>query len=133
MSQTEKLFTIDLNNIEKYKNVLVTRNEWDEYIGRSFAKIENCNKHRINRTITQLSETEKRIALNSRQLAALAIEGLNPHHSGVYGWQNQTTNLWNIINYGSEVLKIERGIDAATVLQVTDDYTQEVVKTFLIN
>lgn len=130
MSNTVQLFETQLKRIEEINKIDITRSQWHEYLGRKFSKIENTNAHRLARTISNLSKEEKDIAVTSRQLASIAVESMHPNHSEMFGWKNDHTTLWNVVNWGSEVLKMERGVDAATVLEVTDRWTQDVINAF---
>jgi hypothetical protein len=109
--------------IAELKNTPVKRSDFERFMGQQFAKIEVANAFRVNRKISEITSEQKKLTINSRQLAKIAVEAYKPSHK-VYDWTNDTTSKWNIVNYGTEHLKFERGSEFLNILTNNRDYVK---------
>lgn len=130
MNTTAKNFEKANNQIEKWKSTLVSKSDFHEFLGKTYTKIQVENHFRVQRRINELTTEEKNAPLNGQQLAKIAVEAAKPSHE-VYNWERDETNLWSVVNYGTEVLKFKHGSDIATVLNANRDWVDLVNGYFL--
>jgi hypothetical protein len=119
MAETEAKFQEEQTLIEELKNQPVTKSEFFGMIGDCFTKIQWVNHNRVQRTISNIKDKE--LAVNGLQLGRIAVEAYAPSYP-VYNWDGDVTTRWNIVNYGTEVLKFERGSDMVTVLRANSNW-----------
>lgn len=132
MDHTEEHFEQDLAMIERCKQVQIHRYDWFAFLGEMTTQIETANEYRNQKRLDELSDEEKSLAVNSRQLADICVEARQPRHE-VYAWQNDSTTLWNVINYGTEVIKVEQGTDSLKFFEQTKNWTELVLQKFPIH
>ncbi len=122
MATTMETLETDLALIQSMEQQTVTKSQWQSFLGFQFTKIERANHYRVSRAISALSEEEKSLAVNGRQLARIAVEATQPSHE-IYNWNDDVTaSLWAITNWGTERLKFEQGSDSLTVLRSNRDW-----------
>lgn len=98
-------FEIDLANVERLKNIEITKNKWYKFIGRLMEQIHYVNHARENHFIASLPKELKNLPLTQNQLSGILVESVKPAHT-VYNWlENETTSAWNVVNWGTEMLK----------------------------
>lgn len=120
MQEMERQFEEDFQKIETLKAITISQAEFHRFLGKMFSLIENVNHHRVQRTIKQL-KGNKSLPITGRQLGQIAVEAYQPRHD-IYRWKNDQTTLWNLINYGTEILKFHRGSDSASVLRANSNW-----------
>jgi hypothetical protein len=119
MDETESKFQEEQALIDELKNQPVTKSEFNSLIGDTFSKIQWVNHNRVQRTISNVKDKE--LAVNGLQLGRIAVEAYAPSYP-VYNWDGDVTTRWNIVNYGTEVLKFEKGSDMVTVLRANSNW-----------
>lgn len=107
----------------------VARAQFEQFVGQQYIHIERFNHHKVSRNMDSLPDSHKKITLNGSQLSRIVLEADKPSHD-VYRWQHEATNVWNIINYGTEEIKVERGTDFANVLGFNSGWVQLVKAHF---
>jgi len=136
MEETAAHFAAELAMVEQLSVRTIDRGAFQSFMGQLFVKIEYANQMRAQRKIEQLTADEKYLPVTSRQLAAIAVESVHPNHPEVFGWRadvTDVTDVWNLINWGSEVLKAQKGADMATMLRNTAQWTGAVIANFMPN
>lgn len=131
MADTAAFFEQQLREIQLLQSVTISKTDFSAFMGKMFTKIEYANAARVERRIANLSEKEKFLPVNSRQLAAIAVESVSPKHPEVFGWQNDCADLWQVANWGSETLKAQHGCDMATLLQTNANWVGVLKQEFL--
>ncbi len=118
LAKTTENFEIQMAEIEELKTKFISEKEFLAFMGKLHQQIEFVNNTRLkgNGQIRNLSKAEKDLAVNSRQLAKVAIEAKKPSHEE-YSWQNGYNSLWSVVNFGTEHLKASIGSDMATLLE----------------
>jgi hypothetical protein len=125
----KEVFNTNARWIERAKTAFVKETDFIRFLGYEFRRIEVVNAARVNREIEEMSLSEKTLVVNSRELAKIAIQSSKP--DAPYGWnEDQTTSVWNIINFGTGVLKPNRGSNMETILDANCKWTQAVLKAF---
>jgi hypothetical protein len=125
LPNTVQNFELDMQHIEYLKEQQVHLGAFNRFVGELFSKIEYINHHRIARTIRNIEDDMKRLPINGRQLSQIVVEAQQPAHR-VYDWQNDTTTAWNIVNYGTEILKFKHGSDVNTLLETNSNWIETV-------
>lgn len=97
--------------IEEFKQMHISKKEFLAFMGDQHRIIEYANFSRVNGRASVLAKVETDLAINSGQLAKIAIE--IPSHPE-YEWKNDYTNLWNVVNCGTEQLKADSITDVAS-------------------
>jgi hypothetical protein len=128
LPNTNYNFDKDMAMIEDMKTQTVARHDFTRFIGDLFTRIEFINHHRVNRSISQIDDKLKKLPINGRQLGQIVVEAQQPAHR-VYDWQNDTTTAWNIVNFGTEILKFQHGSDSNTLLEANSNWI-EAIKNF---
>ena len=123
MEDMDKQFEEEQKQIAVWKEHFITRDEYFRFMGMQFNKIQVVNHHRVQRRIEELEDKE--LAVNGVQLGRIAVEANNPSYED-YKWDEENTSLWNVINWGTEVLKFQNGSDSATVLEANRNWIQAV-------
>ncbi len=127
MSRYEKNFDDDLKIIESLKKQEVSRTQWHQFVGELYCTIHPVNSHRLNRTLHLVPESRKDLPITATELGRIIVEADSPSHE-VYRWDGDITNKWNLINWGTEMLKIERGSSDKSVLRTNSRWTQMVLE-----
>jgi hypothetical protein len=125
LPNTVQNFEIDMAAIEDLKAQTVHRPDFNRFIGELFTRIEFINHHRVNRSISQIDDKLKKLPINGRQLGQIVIEAQAPAHE-VYNWQNDSTTAWNVVNFGTEILKMQHGSDVNTLLENNANWIETV-------
>ncbi len=115
-SKTLENFESDYLKIEELTEKQISHKEFLSFMGDQHQMIEYANHARLNGRIKTLDAVSKDLPVNSRQLARIAVESAHPTHPE-YQWVNDSTNLWKVINFGTQQIKAERGTDVATLLE----------------
>ncbi len=126
MELTHAQFEKDLLMVEALKKEEVADNQFFSFLGRAFQKIEQVNYFRVQRRIAELTEDEKFLVMNAKQIAQFAVESATPSYPE-YKWNNQMTNKWKILNWATEILKIKHGSDIMSVLRSNQSFTQKLL------
>jgi len=126
MEGTEEYLDQELKQIEEWKGQIISRDEFYRFVGIQFSRIQRINAYRLKRRLAELED--KTIPVTGVQLSRIAVEALEPSYNE-YVWDNDHTSLWNLINYGTEVLKFQNGSDSATVLKANSNWV-ELIKSF---
>lgn len=132
MLETEALFEKDLKLIAIMKALPIHRREFHEFIGKIYSQVVYVNHHTINRIIKHIPMHEKQLVLNGSQLSKITVEAQIPSHS-IYEWEGDYTSIWKILNFGTEVLKFQKGNDSLTVLRANRDWVKLLQDTFRIS
>ena len=114
-----------MQHIEYLKTQEVSQGAFNRFLGELFSKIEFINHHRVARSIKNVNDDLKKLPVTGRQLAQIAVEAQQPSHS-VYDWHNDTTTAWNVVNYGTEILKFQHGSDVNTLLETNSNWIETV-------
>lgn len=125
--KTEVFLEDDLKLIENLKSQPVTRPGWYQFTGELFGQIHYVNRMRLARRIKELPREVKELPITATILADIAAEAEAPAHVE-YSWEQDRSNKWNVINYGTELLKVEHGISPRTVLENNFHWTDMVMK-----
>lgn len=97
-----------IDKIAGLRNVLISRAQFDRFLGQLFAKIEYANAMRLGRRISELSNDEKNLDLNSRQLAKIAV------NSCLAAW-NDSASLLDIISWGTSSMRAINGTEIPNI------------------
>jgi hypothetical protein len=127
-AKTLENFENDYLAIENLKEKHITQKEFMAFMGEQHRKIEFANHARVNGKISNLDATAKELPVNSRQLAKIAVESISPSHEE-FAWEKGHTNLWKVVNMGTEQIKAERGTDVATLIESNMKWVN-LVKTY---
>lgn len=131
--QTEALLEHDLKLIEHLKSQVVPRAGWYQFTGELFGRIHFVNRMRLERRISQLPREIKELPVTATLLANIVAEAESPSHSA-YEWEGDLSNKWNVLNYGTELLKVEQGISPSLVLESNFQWADLVLnRTFSTN
>lgn len=130
MDETEAHFSQAIALVERMRNCKIGRSAFQAFMGQLFTKIEYANAMRVERKIALLSAEEKSLPVTSRQLAAIAVESVQPHHPQIFGWSGDETNVYNLVNWASEAIKAEKGTDMLTILRNNAQWTEAVINAF---
>lgn len=116
----------DLKAIERYKNMPVSKYQWDAFVGSLFSRIHYVNRKRLNRQIASLPLEIKDLPITASHLADIVAEAVEPSHD-VYRFVDGVSSVWNCINYGTEQLKAVHGLPPQQVLQANSNWADIVV------
>ena len=106
--EVERYLEQDLALVERLKNQPVQRTEWNALLGELFSQIQYVNRQRLAANISAVPDALKKLPITASLLANIAAESMAPSH-GVYAWDGDWSNKWHLINFGTEVIKLERG------------------------
>ena len=112
---TEKHFEQALERIDSLTKQVVTKAQWNQFIGEWFSKIHYVNRMRLARIISKVPKEIKELPLTAALLAEICAEAIEPSHS-IYDWEGEITNKWNCLNYGTEIIKASRGLATQAVI-----------------
>jgi hypothetical protein len=121
MKETKRNFDKEIKQIEEWKNKQISRQDFHQFLGKQYSKIQVVNHYRIKRKIKELED--KYLPINGLQLSKIAIEADKPSYKE-YKWNGEKTSIWNLINYGTEVIKFQNGSDSTTILQANNNWVK---------
>lgn len=118
IGHTEAVYASDLTAIDQLKQQPVTRRQWHELAGELFSQVHYVNRQRLARNIAAVSEEEKALPVTANLLANIVAEARQPSHE-VYAWEGNETNRWNLVNFGTEQIKLQHGVPGNSWLQTS--------------
>lgn len=113
----------DLKLIEELKQQKVHRDKWNMLLGELFSRIHYVNRQRLSRNIAALPAEVKNLPITSTLLAEIAAESVKPSHPD-YFWDGDYSNKWNLINFGTEKIKLEAGVAPSTWMQTSANWAE---------
>ena len=87
-------------------------------------------KRGFHKTISALKN--KALPINGLQLSKIAIEAEKPS-CDVYKWDADLTKVWNILNFGTEGIKVQNGSDSTSSLRANINGVNTVDEFFCQN
>lgn len=127
MNRNEQIFEEDLALMERLQQERVTRSAWHEWVGELYSRIHYVNGQRLSRRISTLSAEEKELPVTATELSRILMEATTPSHDE-YQWEGDVTNKWNVLNYGTEKLKLLHGSSPNTVLKANSNWANMVIQ-----
>ncbi len=124
--KTEKILAKDLKQIEQLKQTPVTRKQWNGFVGKLFGQIHYVNKMRLARRIAEVPNEIKALPITANLLAEITAEGYKPSYNS-YEWEENVSNKWKVLNFGTEKTKAIHGISTKSVLDVNANWTKTVL------
>lgn len=121
MQETQTKLEEATKQIEEWQTKSITKEEFHRFLGTQFTRIQLANHFRVQRRIKELTEEEKFIPINALQLSRIAVEAARPSYPE-YEWNEDKTDLWKLINWGTEVIKFQNGSDSTTLLKANNNW-----------
>lgn len=134
MNEIDKIFPrieenleSDLNFIDELKKITVHRSEWHTLVGELFSRIHYVNRQRLAKNIAAIPVEMKTLPITASILANISAESISPSHPE-YEWEGDYINKWNLINFGTEIIKLESGAPPASWMETTENWGKLIIE-----
>jgi len=130
MKSMEKSLEEATKHIDAWKATPIAKDKFHQFIGQEHTKIAVANHHRKHRTIKDLTKEQKFLPVTGDQLSRISVEAAQPSYSE-YEWNDDETNVWKIVNFGTGVIKPKFGSDMATLLRTNNNWINLINQRFM--